>query len=41
MTEGVIGREMVEGIDLAGLQEKTEAKLVLANDWKRIEAPAV
>jgi 3-oxoadipate CoA-transferase beta subunit len=39
--EGVIVREMVEGLDLAGLQEVTEAKLALANDWKRLEAPQV
>jgi 3-oxoadipate CoA-transferase, beta subunit len=39
--EGVIVREMVEGLDLAGLQALTEAKLVLANDWKKLEAPAV
>jgi 3-oxoadipate CoA-transferase, beta subunit len=39
--EGVIVREMVEGLDLAGLQAQTEAELVLANDWKRLAAPAV
>ncbi len=39
--EGVIVREMVEGLDFAGLQALTEAKLVLANDWKKLEAPAV
>ena len=39
--EGVIVREMVEGLDLKGLQALTEAKLVLANDWKKLEAPAV
>jgi 3-oxoadipate CoA-transferase beta subunit len=37
--EGVVVREMVEGLDLAGLQERTEAQLRLANDWKRLEAP--
>jgi 3-oxoadipate CoA-transferase, beta subunit len=39
--EGVIVREMVEGLDLAGLQKLTEAELVLANDWKRLDAPEV
>jgi 3-oxoadipate CoA-transferase beta subunit len=39
--EGVIVREMVEGLDLKGLQALTEAKLVLANDRKKLEAPAV
>lgn len=36
--DGVVVREMVEGLDLAGLQERTEARLRLANDWKRLEA---
>ena len=39
--EGIVVREMVEGLDLAGLQERTEAPLTLANDWKRLTAPAV
>ncbi|HUC66981.1 MAG TPA: 3-oxoacid CoA-transferase subunit B [Stellaceae bacterium] len=39
--EGIVVREMVEGLDLAGLQERTEAALTLANDWKRLTAPAV
>ena len=37
--EGVVVREMVEGLDLAGLQERTEARLRLANDWTRLEVP--
>ena len=37
--EGMIVREMVEELDLAGLQALTEPKLVLANDWKRLKAP--
>jgi 3-oxoadipate CoA-transferase, beta subunit len=37
--DGVVVREMVEGLDLGGLQECTEAMLRLANDWKRLEAP--
>ena len=39
--EGVIVREMVDGLDLAGLQKVTEAELTLANDWKRIDVPEV
>jgi 3-oxoadipate CoA-transferase, beta subunit len=39
--EGVVVREMVEGLDLAGLQALTEAELRLANDWKRLDAPPV
>ncbi len=39
--EGIVVREMVEGLDLAQLQALTEAKLTLANDWKKIEAPEV
>jgi len=39
--EGVIVREIVEGLDLAGLQALTEAEVVLANDWQRLAAPAV
>lgn len=39
--DGVVVREMVEGLDLTGLQKVTEAKLTLANDWKKIEAPTV
>jgi 3-oxoadipate CoA-transferase, beta subunit len=39
--DGVIVREMVEGLDFAGLQTLTEAKLVLANDWKKLEPPEV
>jgi 3-oxoadipate CoA-transferase, beta subunit len=39
--DGVIVREMVEDLDFAGLQKLTEAKLVLANDWKKLEPPEV
>lgn len=41
MPEGVVVREIVEGLDLRQLQELTEAKLTLANDWRRVEAPEV
>jgi 3-oxoadipate CoA-transferase, beta subunit len=39
--EGIVVRELVDGLDLEGLQRLTEASLALANDWKRIEAPAL
>ena len=39
--EGIIVREMVDGLDLAKLQALTEAELTLANDWKKIDAPDV
>jgi 3-oxoadipate CoA-transferase, beta subunit len=39
--DGLLVREMVEGLDLAGLQKLTEPKLTLANDWKKLSAPAV
>ena len=40
-SEGVVVRELIEGLDLRQLQELTEAKLTLANDWRRVEAPEV
>jgi len=39
--DGLVVREMVEGLDLARLQKLTEPKLSLANDWKKLSAPAV
>ncbi|HKW53136.1 MAG TPA: 3-oxoacid CoA-transferase subunit B [Stellaceae bacterium] len=39
--EGIVVREMVDGLDLAKLQALTEAKLTLANDWKKIDVPEV
>ena len=39
--DGPVVREMAEGLDLAGLQAVTEAELRLANDWRRLRAPAV
>ena len=39
--DGVVVREMIDGLDLAGLQRLTEPKLVLANDWKKLEVPAL
>jgi 3-oxoadipate CoA-transferase beta subunit len=37
--DGIVVREIVEGLDLDALQKLTEPKLVLAKDWKRIGAP--
>jgi 3-oxoadipate CoA-transferase, beta subunit len=39
--DGLITREMVPGLDFPGLQERTEARLTLANDWRVLEAPTV
>lgn len=39
--DGIVVREMVDGLDLAGLQKVTEAELALANDWRRMDVPAV
>jgi len=38
--EGLVVREMVPDLDIAGLQSKTEATLTLANDWRPLKAPA-
>jgi 3-oxoadipate CoA-transferase beta subunit len=35
--EGLLVREMVEGMDLDGLQGLTEARLKLANDWQPLK----
>ena len=37
--EGLIVREMVQGMDLAGLQAVTEPKLQLAADWRTLSPP--
>jgi 3-oxoadipate CoA-transferase, beta subunit len=37
--DGIVVREMVEGLDLAALQAVTEPKLRLANDWRILKAP--
>jgi 3-oxoadipate CoA-transferase beta subunit len=39
--DGVVVREMIEGLDLDGLQSITEPKLVLAKDWKKLVVPAL
>jgi 3-oxoadipate CoA-transferase, beta subunit len=38
-SEGIVVREMVEGLDLPRLQEVTEARLTLANDWSKLAVP--
>ncbi len=35
--EGLLVREMVDGMDLAKLQAVTEARLILANDWRPLK----
>ena len=37
--DGPVVREMIDGIDLAGLQDKAEARLRLADDWRTLKAP--
>jgi 3-oxoadipate CoA-transferase, beta subunit len=39
--DGVVVREMIEGLDVEALQKLTDAKLVLANDWKKLTPPAL
>jgi 3-oxoadipate CoA-transferase, beta subunit len=39
--DGLVVREMVEGLDLADLQELTEPPVRLANDWRPLAVPAV
>jgi 3-oxoadipate CoA-transferase, beta subunit len=39
--EGLIVRELLEGMTLADLQAATERTLRLANDWRPLAAPAV
>jgi 3-oxoadipate CoA-transferase beta subunit len=39
--EGMVVRELVEGMDLAALQAVSEPTLKLANDWRPLHAPAV
>ena len=38
---GVLVREMVAGLDVAGLQDATEPPLTLAEDWRRLTVPAI
>ena len=37
--DGPAVREMIDGIDLASLQDKAEARLRLADDWRTLTAP--
>ncbi len=37
---GLVVREMIEGIDLVGLQNLTQAEITLANDWRLLTARA-
>jgi 3-oxoacid CoA-transferase B subunit len=37
--EGLVVREIVPGLDLAGLQARTGARLGLARDWRPLEVP--
>jgi 3-oxoadipate CoA-transferase beta subunit len=39
--DGLLVREIVEGIDFPRLQNVTEARLRLANDWRPLAAPEV
>ncbi len=39
--EGLVVREMIEGLELDTLQKLTEPKLVLAADWRRVTAPTL
>jgi len=39
--DGLVVREMAEGLDLAGLQEVTDPPIRLANDWRPLAAPQV
>jgi hypothetical protein len=36
----MVVREMIEGIDLVGLQNLTQAEITLANDWCLLTATA-
>jgi 3-oxoadipate CoA-transferase beta subunit len=39
--DGLVVREMIEGVDLEALQKLTQPVLVLANDWKRLVVPMI
>ena len=40
-SDGLLVREMVEGLKVDALQELTEPRLALANDWKKLTAPSL
>ena len=37
--DGLVVREIVEGLDFDGLQKQTDAKLTLAKDWRVMQRP--
>ncbi len=37
--DGLVAREIVDGLDLSELTRRTGAPIRLANDWRRIAAP--
>ena len=39
--DGLVVREMVDGIDLSELSGRTGAPIRLANDWRRVAAPVL
>ena len=39
--DGLVAREIVDGLDFADLARRTAAKIRLATDWRRITAPAL
>jgi 3-oxoadipate CoA-transferase, beta subunit len=39
--DGMVVREMIDGLGFDELQDRTGAKLRLANDWKPLEAPDI
>ena len=39
--EGLVVREIVEGLGFEDIEAKTQAPLTLANDWKPLTAPEV
>ncbi len=40
VSDGLVAREIVDGIEFAELEARTGAPIRLANDWRRITAPA-
>jgi 3-oxoadipate CoA-transferase beta subunit len=36
---GLVVREMIEGLDFGALQARTEARLILANEWRLLKPP--
>jgi 3-oxoadipate CoA-transferase beta subunit len=40
-SDGLVVREMIEGLDLDALQKLTEPVLTLAKDWRRLNVPEI